>query len=373
MNNDPSSSSGPPAGGRAARSGSPSPSQRHDAQPTRPSSSRGERRRRRKGRKRRSPGLRKKLEFVTHLLKGLDSLVFAELSALYYMEYARPRPGLPPLTLTLPLTRENPRCSMFRLIIRAMSQLMYLSPKAETFPFLMPASRIHVVLVVVPNLWCILSHLLFALPQGRDYHRGYLHGSIIIDFIGQKPPTHRVFYILADIFLLFLQCLMLAIHTEREKLRLSLRTFRPLVADAALEAATSRTLEDLDAEERGVGGPGSPHPELDEQEDGMELQSLTRSSSSNDRTDGAALETTARPDLGDDTSRSRLSDILTSGNAILGEYHIIHCMRVAATELERTTAQSLQSIGYRATLAALNARRQGATAQRPQEQAGGDV
>lgn len=46
------------------------------------------RRRRRKNRKKRNPGLKKKLEFVTHLLKGLDTLVFAELSALYYMEYA---------------------------------------------------------------------------------------------------------------------------------------------------------------------------------------------------------------------------------------------------------------------------------------------
>lgn len=44
------------------------------------------RRRKRKNRKKRNPGLVRKLEFVTHLLKSLDTLVFAELSALYYME-----------------------------------------------------------------------------------------------------------------------------------------------------------------------------------------------------------------------------------------------------------------------------------------------
>jgi hypothetical protein len=44
------------------------------------------RRRRKKPRKKRNPGLKKKLAFVTHLLRGLDTLVFAELSALYYME-----------------------------------------------------------------------------------------------------------------------------------------------------------------------------------------------------------------------------------------------------------------------------------------------
>lgn len=51
--------------------------------------SQSQRRKKKKNRKKRNPGLTKKLEFVTHLLKSLDTLVFAELSALYYMEYVR--------------------------------------------------------------------------------------------------------------------------------------------------------------------------------------------------------------------------------------------------------------------------------------------
>jgi hypothetical protein len=47
----------------------------------------GRRRRKRKSKKKRNPGLVKKLAFITHLLKTLDLVVFAELSALYYMEY----------------------------------------------------------------------------------------------------------------------------------------------------------------------------------------------------------------------------------------------------------------------------------------------
>ena len=46
------------------------------------------RRRKKKSKKKRNPGLVKKLAFVTHLLRTLDLVVFAELSALYYMEYA---------------------------------------------------------------------------------------------------------------------------------------------------------------------------------------------------------------------------------------------------------------------------------------------
>ncbi|KAL6403116.1 hypothetical protein AUP68_12449 [Ilyonectria robusta] len=49
--------------------------------------SQSQRRKKKKSRRKRNPGLARKLEFVTHLLKSLDTLVFVELSALYYMEY----------------------------------------------------------------------------------------------------------------------------------------------------------------------------------------------------------------------------------------------------------------------------------------------
>lgn len=254
---------------------------------------------------------------------------------------------------------------MFRLVIRAVGQLMYLSPKDETFPFLMPASRMHVALVVVPNLWCILVHLFAAVPQGPDYHRGYQHGGMIIDFVGQKPPAYKIYYLLADLFLLGLQSFMLAVHTEREKLRLSLKTFRPLITDAALEVATARTIEDLDAEEQGIRSSGPSVAEAAGRAESIELQPLRMSPSRGGRRERSESE--MRTSSGDDISRSRLSDILSSGNAMLGDYHILHCMRVAATELERTTAQSLQSIGYRATMAALDARRRGAAQSRPEQ------
>lgn len=99
MNDAPSSSSSaPPLDARidhatnavrdALREASP---QDNNAGPAQPSRSRAGshingRRRKRRSRKKRNPGLVKKLEFVTHLLKSLDTLVFAELSALYYME-----------------------------------------------------------------------------------------------------------------------------------------------------------------------------------------------------------------------------------------------------------------------------------------------
>lgn len=217
----------------------------------------------------------------------------------------------------------------------------------------MPAGRMHLVLVVVPNLWCMLVHVFASLPEGPDYHRGYQHGGLIIDFVGQKPPTSRIYYILADLVLLALQCLMLTIHTEREKLRLALKTFRPITTDPAAELALGRTLEDLDAEEQGIRS--GPSVEGEDEQGDIELRPMG-SSTGDTILSRSVLDSS---DSGDEPSKSHLNDLFDSGNAILGEYHVLHAMRVAASDVERNAATSLQTIGYRATLAALEAQRRG--------------
>lgn len=63
--------------------GDPEPSNRADD-----AEARGSRRRRRRKHRKINPGLAKKFDFLTQLLRNLDSLVYAELCTLYYMEYA---------------------------------------------------------------------------------------------------------------------------------------------------------------------------------------------------------------------------------------------------------------------------------------------
>ncbi|KAL6919932.1 hypothetical protein FSST1_003958 [Fusarium sambucinum] len=294
--------------------------------------SQSQRRKKKKNRKKRNPGLARKLEFVTHLLKSLDTLVFAELSALYYME-----------------------CSMFRFILRSVGQYLYLTPKDESFPFLMPASPIHVCLVLIPNIICILLHILVPLPVGPDFHRGYMHGGLVIDFIGQKPPTSRFYYVLADVVILAVQCLMLTVHTERERLRVILKTFRPMVPDVAQE--TTPTIEDLDAEERGVSRDMAGTLPVDEEE-GIELQPLNPVSTTEEgNSTSGESEPSAREQSVDEPTRSNLSDVLSSGNAVIGEYHVLHSLHNAALNIERTAAYSLRTIGYGATMASIEARR----------------
>ncbi|PHH76318.1 hypothetical protein CDD82_4047 [Ophiocordyceps australis] len=292
------------------------------------------RRKRIKKKKKRRPGLVKKLEFITHLLQTLDLVVFAELSALYYME-----------------------CSMFRFLLRALSQVLYLTPKHQSFPFHTPAGRVLTLLVVVPNIICLLLHLFGSLPTGPEFHRGYQHGGVVIDFIGQKPPPYRLYYLLVDVVILVLQCLMLTVHTQREKLRLRLNTFRPLIPELALEMPPPRSSEDLDAEERGVVRADT----MDETES-IELQSLHFSQRGMPSPELAESSRTQQVPEGNVAAASLL-DILSSGNAVLGEYHIVQSLSSAALDLDRTAAQSLRTISYGATMAALRAQQRGTATQ----------
>ncbi|KAG5928654.1 hypothetical protein E4U42_000260 [Claviceps africana] len=311
------------------------------------------RRRKKKTKKDRNPGLAKKLSFVTHLLKSLDLLVFAELSSLYYME-----------------------CSMFRFLLRAVGQYMYLTPKDESFPFLMPAGRVHVLLVVIPNLICMFLHLLTPLPHGPDFHRGYQHGGLIIDFVGQRPATYKIYYLLADLAILAVQCLMLTVHTQREHLRVLLKTFRPILPDLSHEmqvaaaAAAAGPVQDIDAEERGVlvhaqhVDPSALAITTADVGGGIEMRDMNRPPETGEPGDqngeaGSLLQRSTSQE----SPRGQLSDIMSSGNAVLGNYYIIQSVMSAAGDLERTAAHSLRTIGYEATFATLQARRRATLAQ----------
>ena len=49
--------------------------------------------------------------------------------------------------------------------------------------------------------------------------------------------------------------------------------------------------------------------------------------------------------------------VLRSGNAILGDFYVIDAVRTASSDYQGTTTESLSTIGYTATLAAMAAER----------------
>ncbi|KAK0730684.1 hypothetical protein B0H67DRAFT_474954 [Lasiosphaeris hirsuta] len=263
----------------------------------------------------RRAGLVKKLQFMNHLQKSLDTIVFSYICALYYME-----------------------CSFARLLLRIIPHYIFITPKESTLS--LPAHRPHVFAVFVPNLLCILLHSLLSLPQASETTRGHLHGGVIIDFIGQKPPTWRLSLLLLDLIILGAQCLMLAVHQEREKLRKAVNpSLQTATGAQANEAAAPDTTQDHDAEERGILRDDA---NMLENSDEMELQPLTRG------------EVGADDRMGTSYSRAAvdLVDVLWSGNSVLANFHVVYAVRSVGNDIQGAAPLSLQSLGYTATLAA---------------------
>lgn len=196
------------------------------------------------------------------------------------------------------------------------------------------------------------------LPEAGEATRGYLHGGVIIDFIGQKPPTSRLAFLYLDFVILGVQFLMLAVHRELEGLRKAvtpgLRTINSNFPQLDQLAATlAATVQDHDAEERGVlreeslMGLGS----------GIELQSLSGDDSNRQRDGSATYDERTGNTFTSAVDRADMLDVIRSGNAVLGNFHVIHAVRTAGNGAQTAAAYSLRTLGYGATLAALAAER----------------
>ena len=105
------------------------------------------------------------------------------------------------------------------------------------------------------NFLSILFHAISASPTGSTYTKGYLHGSIIIDFIGELGPISKSRLVLQDITIICGQILLLALQEEVERTK----TGKQLQPSAQIDL------------ESGLEG---PHADIGD-EDGIELQPLT--------------------------------------------------------------------------------------------------
>ena len=197
----------------------------------------------------------------------------------------------------------------------------------------------------------MLLHAILSLPAAGEATHGYLQGGVVVDFIGQKPPSSRFTLLLLDVAILGLQCFMLAVHGERERLRKVVMPSRRMASSTAgtetADAMLTSSTQDHDAEERGVLRDA---PEPVETADGIELQPLTGS---------AATETGQEPGaaMPEGYAASSLSDTLRSGNAILADFHVLNSIRTSGNDYQSAAAYSFQTIGYTATLARLAAER----------------
>ncbi|KAG9245707.1 hypothetical protein BJ878DRAFT_397084, partial [Calycina marina] len=249
---------------------------------------------------------KQKHEFVNYLMIKLDLIIYAELCVLYYMD-----------------------CSFFRLLIRALSQMVFLSPKPSFIPP-MPQHRPYIGAIFGPNIICILLHIFTARSEAGEAMRGYLHGGIIIDLIGQKGPTAKVHEVILDVLILVLQCFMLAVHVERERLGRMLTAFSKGIAAVVGEQPRAEVFaaQSIDAEERGVVD-GSNEPLL-AVDSGAEV------------TRELEMDVEERPD--DDHPL----DMFWNGTTIVSEFHVIDTLKMQWEDYGNASASALQTVGFSA-------------------------
>ncbi|KAI6249546.1 DSC E3 ubiquitin ligase complex subunit 4 [Erysiphe necator] len=270
--------------------------------------------------------LKKKSEFLLNLITNLDTLIYVEFCIIYYMD-----------------------CSLFRLVLRLLNQMIFFTPKPA---FIRPApqQRPYIGAIFIPGVTCMLLHIFTARSEASEAMRGYLHGGVIIDLIGQKGPTSKVHLILLDILLLVLQCFMLSVRVEEDRLQ----TILTVLSRSSSKMADLTLIQDYDAEERGIirdeivagnnleleqiAGPSSSNSH-DQEISNMEIESESESTSQLTQEDDEALE------------------LFWSGMASVCDFHILHNLKKQWRDYGNATGSALQTVGYSAELAAITANR----------------
>jgi hypothetical protein len=297
---------------------------------------------------------KKKYEFINGLMTNLDALIYAELCILYYMESALSSPSLFSV-----LTRTH-SCSLFRLLLRVLAQMMFLTPKPNFIPP-MPQHRPYIGAIFGPNGICILLHILTPRSEAGEAMRGYLHGGMIIDLIGQKGPSSKLHMVILDVLVCALQCFMLAVHVERERLAAALAALVSPSATTTIEGqprGEGGASQDHDAEERGVirdGVTSTGDIELQPMSStGGNPSGNSEGTERNEERERLLAEPAPRQDTEDDDTPL---DAFWSGTAIVADFHVLHTLRKQWDDYGNASASALQTVGFSAEFAAVTANR----------------
>ncbi|OBT45376.1 hypothetical protein VE00_04037 [Pseudogymnoascus sp. WSF 3629] len=238
---------------------------------------------------------KKKAEFIHDILVNLDMLIYAELCFMYYND-----------------------CSLFRFLLRSITQLVFLSPAAKPPPI--PGPRPFIPALLSTNMLCAFLHLVTARPSGSELTRGYLHGGIIVDFIGQRAPSTKAVLVGLDILILVLQLVMLSVHVEEAVLKAALANRDGMTAYIA-GGGTG-----VDPAERGAGdlemGTGAQGGEMGVE---MEMQDLSAPEGAGaEERDVLLAESMRRAEEGGDAG---VVDAFYTGNVVVGTFDVVGTVR----------------------------------------------
>lgn len=160
-------------------------------------------------------------------------------------------------------------CSVVLFAVRAIVQLIFFTPKAS--PFDPTRNQPFVGTIFASNLFCMISHIFFTHSEAGEETRGYLHGGLFIDFIGQKAPIPLFRLLAFDVLIMFLDLIMLGLIIERVKTNDTVASTAMSTSAGPETPAPAQAQQDHDSEERGILREASQSIQTGE---GVELQDL---------------------------------------------------------------------------------------------------
>ena len=224
--------------------------------------------------------------------------------------------------------------------MRATVQFIFLTPKPQVFPT-PPKPEPYVGAILGTGLLCLLLHIFSGAPAAGEATRDYLHGGVIIDFIGQKGPTSKAMLVLLDLVVTVLQLVHLSAHVARLRLK-------DVSATAAIvESVTGGLGQDVESEERGVRR--SAELERRNLQEDIELQTLHSSGGSvvrravrnddDEDTDGQSGNTTTSSTWTD----AFLFDAFKNGQIVLVDLNPLRTVKEQVIRFRKTPPEVRRS------------------------------
>ncbi|RMZ72272.1 DSC E3 ubiquitin ligase complex subunit 4 [Pyrenophora seminiperda CCB06] len=239
---------------------------------------------------------RKRIQMLGELLRDLDMVVYLELITLYHLD-----------------------CSFFWLVFKIFIHGTLLTPLPDTAAATRPPDEPKPFLPLLLFSFGIsfLSHLTYPRPSAGEDTRGYLHGGLMIDFIGQQGPTSKWKLGALDICILILQLVMVSVHVKRRELK---KKLAKLSAGETPSSASDRATSDPPPAETAAAAANdnaARGQDVDDEERGVLHRTDTMSDIGLDPDDEQdALVPTS------DSGHTDAIDILTSGQCVIGHFTV---------------------------------------------------
>lgn len=195
-------------------------------------------------------------------------------------------------------------------------------------------------LVLVPFFANLVLHQLYPAPSAGEDTRGYLHGGLMIDFIGQQGPTSKWKLAALDLCILALQLIMVAVHVKRRELKKKLANISagtPAANDT--DGATSDASDDTAA--ASATDSAAREQDADDEERGVLRRTDTLSDIGFDPEEEDALLSSTT-----EAGHPDALDILTSGTCVIGDFTLLDTLyyenkNFSAYRLTRTESSGM--------------------------------